>query len=260
MPQFGSIWCGTAPHRALGLFTFISVSTLACVATCHLSGQIASPVLSVSVPASAVLSGTVQFVAGSTKDEGQVTLKVSANGDVDESWVLGKGTTGSHTTIADGLPSCSTTDAQGKTTSSSASLFCYRQIPWFAPWMAQTLLRSGSLAGADATTEADRRVGWIRTKYTIAPLTLTLKPKKAAALSTLSDATAVYIAVDAKTLLPTQMVFYDHPNSDPSSAVEWSTSFEDYRQEAGFLLPHHLRRYVQRSLQADVLVSQFTLN
>ena len=133
--------------------------------------------------------------------------------------------------------------------------------PWFAPWLALKLLNDGVMTSTDATSESDKKAGWIRTKYLIAvPSGVTLKPRKAAALKEFSEAAAVYIAADAKTLLPAQMVVYDHPNSDPASAVEWTTSYEDYRQEAGFMLPHHVTRYVQHSLQADVVISQIALN
>ena len=156
------------------------------------------------------------MVNGSSKDQGQVTLKESADGTLDESWVLGRGTTGLHTSIADGVRSCSSTDVKGVTTSSSASFSCYRQVPWFAPWVAQTLLSNGVIVSADATSDTDRTAGWIRTKYTAAPLVgITLTQKKVAAFKEFTEATAIYIAVDAKTLLPAQMVVYDHPNSDP---------------------------------------------
>ena len=234
--------CATLPATLFSQAAAVSVS--------------ASPI---KVPNSVVLNGTVTWTAGATQDSGNATLTVLADGSTQETWNLGKQPHSSKQGSLAGSRSCQITDLNGQTRD-AADLGCYRPINWFAPWLGDKLVADGSVVKTDSTGNVERGAGQIKSTYKVLlPSLPGLNTQQQAALNTYVENTAVDVVYDAKTMEPVRIAFQEHPFSDPGRNIDVDVIFADYRPEGTLLLPHHIQRYIQHSLQVDFQISSITI-
>jgi hypothetical protein len=66
--------------------------------------------------------------------------------------------------------------------------------------------------------------------------------------------------LDAKTLLPSIVMFNEHPDNDQSVDIAVQVIFSDYRNVNGAQIPFHIQRYVNDSLMLDVQITSATIN
>lgn len=234
---------------------------LTCVAPFTLSAQILAtppPVSALKLPLSVTLSGTAKWTAGSTQDFGNVTLKVNADGSTSENWGLRSGQQSSAQTSFSAGRNCQQTDKNGSRELHSAG--CFRPVPWFAPWQADQTLLDKLTSTIEDTTDADKAAGYKKLSFRLA-LALPKDPKSPAikGLNALMTDSAVQVTYDMVTNLPVRLDFHDVPESDSLKTIETYVKFSDYREENGFPIPHHIQRYVQRALQADVQINSVTI-
>jgi hypothetical protein len=76
--------------------------------------------------------------------------------------------------------------------------------------------------------------------------------------SAVRSGTAVELILDPKTSLVNEMDFDESINSDPARVISNRIVFSDYRTESGLVLPHHIQRYIQHTLQADITITNIT--
>jgi hypothetical protein len=199
-------------------------------------------------------SGTAAWTAGSLQDSGNVVLTASADGSSNETWSLSSHPhTLANTSFTNGR-SCSYVDAAGKN-HQDASPECFRAVPWFAPWMSllmlpnNVLLRTSgaALAAADGTTA--------QLQYMTNLVTAATPNSQLAAFS---SGTVVGLVVDPKTSLIDEVDFNQTIDSDTARVIPYRIVFSDYRPAAGLILPHHVQRYIQRTLQADITITNIT--
>ena len=207
------------------------------------------------VPKSITLTGNVVWIAGSLREAGTVLLTASSDGSISESWSL---PSQSHNSVATALGSgrsCKTTDAKG-TIKKTSDPNCWRPIPWFAPWIGLHRLSTGSVIGLDSTKPEDRAVGSEKLTFqqplpTVVPMASALKSQ----LSQMQTRAAATISYDRSTALPSSLQFDQILDSDPAHVINNNIVFSDFRPEGGFILPHRIQRYIQRTLQADITIT-----
>ena len=200
---------------------------------------------------SVTLSGATTWTAGSLQDSGSVVFKVSSDGSSSETWSLATQPHSiTNTSFSDGR-TCSSVDSVGKS-HQIASSGCFRAVPWFAPWMSllmlsnNVLLRTSGISfkgevGADAQLQYMTNLGG--TVIT-----------NSAVLS----GTAVGLILDPKTSFVNEMDFDESIDSDPARVISNRIVFSDYRTDSGLVLPHHIQRYIQHTLQADITITNIT--
>lgn len=199
-------------------------------------------------------SGTAAWTAGSLQDSGNVVLTASADGSSNETWSLSSHPHTLASTAFTNGRSCSYVDSAGKN-HQDASSECFRAVPWFAPWMSllmlpnNVLLRTSgaSLAAADGTTAQLQYMTNLGTATTPNPQ-----------LVDFSSGTVVGLVVDPKTSLIDEVDFNQTIDSDTARVIPYRIVFSDYRPEAGLVLPHHIQRYIQRTLQTDITITNIT--
>ncbi len=205
-----------------------------------------------------MLSGSATWIAGSLKESGDVLLKVSTDGSTEEQWTL---PTTSHSYTESSWAagrSCTHIDKAGKQRI-VADPSCFRRVPWFAPWLGFTLLPSAVVLAKDGTQSTDRADGNVRFTYLtnltpppalggVTPMTVNL----------MQQGTTVSVLYDHTTALPVSLEYDYMVNSDSAYVIKNRIVFSDYHADAGFVLPHRIQRYVQRTLQADITINSVT--
>jgi hypothetical protein len=66
--------------------------------------------------------------------------------------------------------------------------------------------------------------------------------------------------LDAGTLLPVQMNFNGHPDTDASTNIPFQVVFSSYQNVGGALIPYHVQEYVNGNLLLDFTASSSVLN
>ena len=203
------------------------------------------------------MSGTSKWAAGGKQDSGNLTLRVTSSGAVEEDWAL---STLRSTFKLGGFGearTCQSTNAEGvaKTLSNQS---CIRPVPWFAPWLAYKMSSDGNSTPIEKTTAEDQTAGFKRWGFS-APVVVSAKAKSKTSIL-IPPSSEVQILYDPKTSLPARLEFSDYPTSDPARKIDVYVLFSDYRLEQGMMLPHRIQRYVQRTLQLDFEITSVKTN
>jgi hypothetical protein len=209
------------------------------------------------MPSTVTLKGTVEWTAGSTHESGDLQLKIAADGSTSEAWSL---PTQSYSILQGALATgraCKYTDSANKE-HTLRDLNCHRAVPWFSPWMGAQLNKSGLATAVDITDSSDSSSGLERVKFTSNMAAGDVSAATADGAQ-LQSATSVSITYAVATGLPEAIEYDQVFDSEASHSLKTRVVFSDYRSEAGFMVPHHLQRYIQRTLQADILVTSFTI-
>lgn len=208
-------------------------------------------------PSSIALSGTASWVAGSQTDSGTVSLSAAANGATSENWsfsTVSHSFTQGPTNFSDFSRSCSYTDGKGHQRSVTGPN-CIQGLPWFFPSFVLQPSYAAVLAVSDQTGEAETAQGLEKLTYSLAP------PSSSSGdtLTLLQKATSFTLYYDNKTALPKRLEFKQATDQDDAASVDIAVTFDDYRIEGGFMVPHHIARYMQRTLVLDFVVSNVTV-
>jgi hypothetical protein len=204
---------------------------------------------------SITMTGNAAWTAGSFQDSGNIVLTASADGSSNETWSL---SSQSHTLASTSFTngrSCSYVDAAGKN-HQDASPGCFRAVPWFAPWMSMPMLSNNVLlrtsnANVAATDGANAQLQYMTNLGT--------QVTPSSGLSGISSGTVVGLVVDPKTSLIDELDFNEMIDSDSSRVIPYRIVFSDYRPDSGLILPHHIQRFIQRTLQADITIANITV-
>lgn len=205
--------------------------------------------------ASITMSGTTTWVAGLLQDSGNVTLKFSGDGSSSEMWSLSSQPHSlASTSLAIGR-TCTYTDSKG-VEHQDATIGCQRAAPWFAPWMSMSFLSSGSMLRIASLPIASVAGNSTQLTYMTSLSLASSQPKTLQGL--LEQETGVGVSYGALTGLVNQLDFNLAVDSDPAHIIPYRVVFSDYRIDAGFVLPHRIQRYIQRTLQADITITSIT--
>jgi hypothetical protein len=199
-------------------------------------------------------SGTAAWTAGSLRDSGNVVLTASADGSSSETWGL---SAQPHTLAATSFTSgrsCNYVDSAGKN-HQDASPGCLRAVPWFAPWMSMVMLSNKVLLRTSGVTLASADGTTAQLEYMTNLSALAAVDSQFAAVS---SGTVVGLVVNPKTSLINEVDFNQTIDSDTARVIPYRIVFSDYRPDAGLILPHHIQRFIQRTLQSDITVTNIS--
>lgn len=189
------------------------------------------------------LYGTVSRVAGSLHESGSVVLTVSPDGSWSEDWALDS------RSIQKSSADCS---EQTSRSSGNRDVGCRRTLPWFAPWTLANAVGSGKGTIQEIAEAGQKRV-------LLSPSSVA-KAKQRASLNmpNQSVSNALMITYDPSTSLPTRMDLVDYLDAGGSQKVDTYVLFSDFREEQGVMIPHHIVRYIQRTLESDIQITSVT--
>ncbi len=66
--------------------------------------------------------------------------------------------------------------------------------------------------------------------------------------------------LDAQTLLPSIVMFNEHPDNDQTVNIAVQVMFSDYRNVNGAMIPFHIQRYVNDGLVLDIQLTSASVN
>ena len=214
------------------------------------------------MPAYAELSGSASWVAGSQNDSGTISVQIAADGRTGETWSFSNIShtyTQSATDLAGFARTCTYTDGNQKQQTTSW-LDCQRGVPWFLPSFALQPGFNAAVTVSNLTDVSDVASGLVKLRYA-STLTMPGNASKAASegIARVQTGTAVTVYYDAQTALPSKLVYATALDDDASRSIETAVQFSDYRNESGYMIPHHIQRFLQRTLQVDWTVSSVTI-
>lgn len=219
-----------------------------------MTNSVTDAVLKATAPSAATIHANVERTVAGKKESGTLTLKVAADGSNSEAWNMSSGRTYFQAGPLSGARECSRTDSAGvKTTEQDLS--CMRPVPWFAPWAGARLSNAGLLNTRAAEGEGNSG----RVFIFATALVPTGKKRVQQPSHDLDDATSVTVSYDPTTNLPIRST-YNVPAGLYGSSIQIEVEYSDYRDEAGFMLPHHLVRHVQHTRDLDVQVFSITID
>jgi hypothetical protein len=204
------------------------------------------------------MTGSAVWTAGSLTESGTVTLQIFSDGSTSETWNLPSQSHTYQSTALANARTCTYTDASGKQqTTNDAS--CLQAIPWFAPGFAMSPTFGSLYSVADTTQASDTASGYEKLSFTTNFGASTASANSVQqSLVTLQQATLVNVSYDHLSALPASLRCDRLLDSNAAHMIENEAVFSDYRLESGYMLPHHIVRSVQRTVQADITITSVT--
>lgn len=208
------------------------------------------------------LSGEATYFAGGLKDSGTASLTAADDGSSQMQLVLSD--TGRITEAQTGTGSsarCQWSGGDGVSHSVDVAN-CWRPALWFLPALSlQPSLLSKSteqtFADLGQTTVGSGTAVYRGLQGQIVPSGASLsKP-------TVTDRikrSTVNLGLDPKSYLPAVLAYSVHPNNGAPISIAIEVHYSDYRTVAGAQIPFHIERYVNGSLQLDIIVSSATID
>lgn len=214
------------------------------------------------VPASLSLTGSATWTAGSLQESGSLIEIITADGSTLENWTF---PTVSHTEVqgpVDLLGSartCDFTDGKNKK-HAVVGRNCFQAMPWFHPAFVLSKPYAEATSVAEVTTENESAQGLVKLSYTLSLLQAAGLPTAyLKMLPNLQKDAIVNVFYSAQTALPSRMEYRQAVDSDDSTSLDVAVTFADYSNEGGFMVPHHIQRFLQRTLVLDFIVTSVSI-
>jgi hypothetical protein len=201
------------------------------------------------------LTATAEWIAGSDHESGSAQLQAKVDGSANVQLMLGKASRTDIQTTADASRTCTWVDSVGKT-HAFLGLNCFVAIPWFAPGLyAQTSTSLPSLLGVtDGGAVSKDGSAFHQMSYV-----LKLAGSDATSTNRLVNQSTVNVFYDPKTFLPVSLEYFIHPDNNDSQNIPVRVVFSNYQSVSGVMLPFQIDRYINRTLQLKLDVSNATI-
>ena len=202
---------------------------------------------------SVVLSAAAEWIAGSDDETGSATLTASADGSFSVQLQLPKGSrVDSQTSFSSGQ-SCTWTNAAGVEHAMPLHN-CAGTMAWFLP--------SVAFLGGQQPSEVMTTI----TQTANSPFVDVLQQQQPQ-ISTSASLTALlthlsisHLYLDPVTFLPSALSFNTHPDDNSGTDIPVHVVFTNYQQVNGVMIPYRIQRYVNGSLNLDLIVTQAAVN
>jgi hypothetical protein len=204
-----------------------------------------------SAIADVTLSGNVTRIAGSDQQTGTATLTAKGFAESRLDLALSGGSR-SEARNASAGPNVGNWLGPDGVIHAVASQNCFTDTSWFYPAL-------GSLAAAATNPNVVLaylgQVNQQQASYQhIQAYTYNSILPSAQAQST----TDFYL--DSQTLLPSIVMFNEHPDNESTVNIAVQVMFSDYRNVSGAMIPFHIQRYVNDSLVLDIQLTSASVN
>lgn len=197
------------------------------------------------------LTANAEWVAGSLHESGTAQLVAGADGSTSVQLALGKASRTETQTKIDYSRTCSWVDVAGKSHVIHGPN-CFVAIPWFAPslFTQPTSDLPALLAATDGGTVSTQSGAFHQISYSLQPTAL-----DAVSASLMASQSTVKVFYDPKTFLPASLEYSIHPDNDDSKNIAVSVVFSNYQSVSGLMVPYHIERSVNHTLQLTLDVS-----
>jgi hypothetical protein len=201
------------------------------------------------------LTATAEWTAGSDRESGNAQLQANADGSTSIQLTLGKASRTEVQTKADSLRTCTWVDGAG-TSHDIVGPNCLVALPWFAPGIfAQPSAGPPALL---ATTDDGVVTNNNSTVHQVSYF-LNLTGRNAAATKRIVSQSTVKVFYDPQALLPLSLEYSIHPDNNALKDIPVRVVFSNYQSVSGVMLPFQIERYVNRTLQVKLNVSNATI-
>lgn len=193
---------------------------------------------------SVVITGTAHWTAGSTKDEGSVTLTAKATGENTAEFNFGNGARVEKQSAISDTRTCSWSGKDGVEHDDSTN--CLIATIWFLPHLA--LQEAGlptqlGVVGVGADTSDKTNALHIRHQLTVASTDQTV-------VTQVQSLSRTDLALDPASFLPTTLRYKMHTDGGADWNVE--VRYSSYKDISGVEIPMHIERYLNGSLQLSM--------
>jgi hypothetical protein len=191
------------------------------------------------------LTAAAEWTAGSTHESGTAQLQAKIDGSSNVQLSLGQASRTEVQTKADSSRSCQWTDGAG-TTHATVGANCFIAIPWFAPGLftqpvsqLPVLLATTDDGEVSKNGSALHQVGYL----------LNLQGADSTSTNQMVSQSTVKVFYDPQTSLPDSLEYFVHPDSNDLQNIPVRVVFRNYQSVSGIMLPFHVEKYVNRTLQ-----------
>ena len=202
---------------------------------------------------SVVLNASAEWIAGSDDETGTATLTASADGSLSMQLQLPKSSRLESQTSFSSGQSCTWTGADGVEHVMPLHN-CAGSMAWFLP--------SVALLGSRQPSEVITTI----TQAANSPFVDVLQQQQPQ-ISTSASLTALlthlsisHLYLDPVTFLPSALSFNTHPDDNSGTDIPVHVVFTNYQQVNGVMIPYRIQRYVNGSLNLDLIVTQAAVN
>ena len=194
---------------------------------------------------SLVFTGVADWTAGSTHDSGQASLTANTNGS--HRVLLGLSTNAQAFDVPAPQTSHSCVWIDGKGASHAIdSSNCASPLPWFAPLLGPSLMASAMATVSDDGEIVDNGV-MLHSLTFRRPTT-----DNSSVMARFVEATKITVLYNPDTFAPVVALFSAHPDGDLSRDIPVRIDYSDFRTVAGLLVPYHINKYFNRTLQLSI--------
>jgi hypothetical protein len=197
---------------------------------------------------STTLSGSAEFIAGSTDDTGSFTASCSVAGSSQLQLQLASMSRTETRQTTSGIPSGTWTDSLGQQ-HAIAGHNLFTTASWFCPHLALSSFVQN--AGLTIQFVGDET----RNGIAVAHFTVLVPALDSSAQSSfLSQLTSTEIYLDAQSQFPVAIAFNVHPDADAKIDIPVEIRFSNYTNANGVWIPFTIQRYVNSSLTLTVQI------
>jgi hypothetical protein len=228
------------------------------VSAANLLAQLSAVFSNSNVMQQVELSGSATWHAGSLEDTGTVTLTASTNGSSQMQLELARTGQKTETQTGTGYSAyCQWAGADGVAHTADLGN-CWKPSVWFFPAISlQPSLLPSYLNAVDLGTG---RVGSSENIYRHLQSQLVFPNFTSQMSENFAGQSTTDLGLDPTTLLPAVLAYSVHPDNGNPAKIAIEIRYSDYRAVDGVQVPFHIERYINGSLQLDILISSAHIN
>lgn len=204
---------------------------------------------------SIMLSASAVWVAGSQSESGTAELQANADGSTNVQLNLGSASRTETRTKMDGSRTCQWTDSAG-TNHEVLGPNCLIAIPWFA---ASLFTQPASRVSPLIVTTDDGAISKDGATFHQISYLLNLQGADTNSTNQSISWSRVKVLYDPQTFLPASLEYFIHPDDNNLQNIPVRVVFSSYQSISGVMLPFHIDKYVQRTLQLSLNVNNASI-
>ena len=204
------------------------------------------------------LSASVTSTAGSDIQSGTALLQAKGTQESKVALSLSDSSYTEIRNVSDGAPAGRYIDSNADSTAHALSLHnCFTEAAWFVPSLSDlaSVLSdpNANLMYVGQESWDDKTVDHIRTWETVSS-------PDAAAVKLIAHLSTTDIYLDSATHLPVAIKFATHPAKDAKIDIPVEIRFDNYQQTSGLLLPMHIQKFLNGTLNLDFTMNSAEVN
>lgn len=251
--------------RSLQLLTCLSILALTRVSVAQEAVQSTLPAI-VGLAATAFsgsrvlhtaqLTGTATWHSGSLTDSGSVNLTASSAGS--SKMELNLSSLGQRSESQSGIGESAICNWAGNDGAPHVVGNCWRSLLWFLPLF--SLQPSLIPTNQEIFDLGNGTVGTSTTTYRHVKSQFIEAGSPDAIVTEFTAQSAADLGLDPSTYLPATLVYSQHPDNGAPASIQFEIHFSDYRPIGGVQIPFRIQRFVNGSLQLDIIVDSAQIN